>query len=163
MEIIKNGKVAVTFFITGILFLFAGLLVKNNIPDNVNRYFYANLIIICGVVMGLVGGMEGLRCFFYNPAKGKYADKAKQKAEKEDKKQIKEQLFKSMSKYDGAQQSFRYLSDDTLLLLWDYFTKKKYKNIEYLALENELMKRGLITCTPMYDRAYSLKREVFVE
>jgi hypothetical protein len=162
-EIIKNSRLTVILFVSGLSFLSIGLALRNHLPENTDRHIFIRAITIVGVVMGALGGIQGLMRFFYHPGKGKNTSETKQKEEKEAQKKVKEQLFKSMSRYDDAQQSFRYLSDDTLLLIYDSLMQKKLKDLEHLALEKELMNRGLIKNSPMNDKLYSLKQEAFVE
>ena len=75
---------------------------------------------------------------------------------KEDRK-LNESVKSSMKIYQEAVHNFQYLSDQTLWAKFNSESVENLDNMERLALEEEMVKRGLIEFSPMHEKLDKLK------
>jgi|LSQX01.3.fsa_nt_gb predicted PurR-regulated permease PerM len=75
---------------------------------------------------------------------------------------LKEITKKEQRNYQEAKVSFGYFSNDKLLSLYEQYVKGEIaSDLELLALEEELVKRGLLDHSPMHEKLYLLKKKFF--
>jgi predicted membrane protein len=87
----------------------------------------------------------------------------KQKIEK--KKQansLNENIKMNMREYQESKNSYQYFSDINLLNIYEQFENgTKNSNMEQLALEEELVKRKLLSHSPMHEKLYAINKHFF--
>lgn len=76
-----------------------------------------------------------------------------QKAERE----INRNVLNSMTNYKDAVHRFQYLSNQTLLEKFQNEETNEVDHMERLALEEEMVKRGLIEFSPMHEQLEKIK------
>lgn len=85
-------------------------------------------------------------------------DKARQKVNSlVDEYETRKQVEDAKQKYESAKDSFRYVSDDTLKEKYKEMKDDGVEDMERLALEEELVDRGIIDYSPMHEKAQALK------
>jgi len=75
------------------------------------------------------------------------------KAEQE----LNKNIRSSMKVYNDAVHRFQFLSDDTLKKKFETRDPEKIDNMEQLALEEEMVKRGLLDYSPMHEKLEKMK------
>lgn len=87
-------------------------------------------------------------------------DKARQKVNNlVDRYETRKQVKEAQQNYESAKDSFRYVSDETLRVKYKEMKKEGVEDMERLALEEELVERGIIDYSPMHDKAQALKEK----
>lgn len=81
-------------------------------------------------------------------------------AKKQEEIEIKKDVKKEEGKYQDAKNSFKYLSDGRLEEKYKYFKAQNRKDIVLLALEEEMVNRGLLDYSPAHEKLDSI-RDVF--
>lgn len=75
--------------------------------------------------------------------------------------ELNKKIRTDISEYQELKNSFQYFSDNKLLNIYrEIQDNKKNSNMEQLALEEELVKRKLITHSPMHEKLYYLDKEI---
>lgn len=68
----------------------------------------------------------------------------------------------NIKEFQEFRSSFQFFSDEKLLILYQQFQdSNQSSNMEQLALEEELVKRKLITHSPMHEKIYAIKKEIY--
>ncbi|MCK6640973.1 MAG: hypothetical protein L6Q81_12900 [Bacteroidia bacterium] len=62
--------------------------------------------------------------------------------------------------YQESKNSFKYFSNEKLLEMYHQFQNNKQENLDRLALEEELVDRGLIENSPMHEKLYMIKKKL---
>jgi hypothetical protein len=70
----------------------------------------------------------------------------------------KEQIEKSKEEYEKAKSQFQYISNQSLLEGYEEMIEKDEHSMRRLALEEELVNRGLIEYSPMHEKMHALKK-----
>ncbi len=73
-------------------------------------------------------------------------------------KTIVKKIKSDLDEYHELKKSFKYFSEESLLNLHDNLKSENIENLERLALEEELVERGLIKSSPMHEKLYHLKK-----
>ena len=67
-------------------------------------------------------------------------------------KELIQQTKDSLKDYNDAKQRFQYLSNETLLEKFQKYVSLEVSDMERLALEEELVERGVLTHSPMHEK-----------
>ena len=87
----------------------------------------------------------------------------KQKIEKKKQENLlNENIKMNMREYQESKNSYQYFSDINLLNIYEQFENgTKNSNMEQLALEEELVKRKLLSHSPMHEKLYAINKHFF--
>ena len=87
----------------------------------------------------------------------------KQKIEKKKQENLlNENIKMNMREYQESRNSYQYFSDINLLNIYEQFENgTKNSNMEQLALEEELVKRKLLSHSPMHEKLYAINKHFF--
>lgn len=77
----------------------------------------------------------------------------------QDQKELNRKVKNDLENYQETKNSFKYFSNERLLVLYKQFQSDGSENLERLALEEELVERGLIENSPMHEKMYLLKKK----
>jgi len=80
----------------------------------------------------------------------------------EDKRELEmlnKKVHDDLLKYNEYQTSFKYFSNEKLSEIYENSTNKDMTQFELLALEEELVSRGLIDHSPMHEKLYLMKKK----
>ncbi len=118
------------------------------------------------LMMGLAFGLFILFIYFIDqvPSNVNKAKKGIEKKinEKIEQNQLKNHIKDNQLKYNEAKNNFHYFSNDKLIELYEKFSGRELnEDVEQLALEEELVKRGLIDHSPMHEKLYLIKKKLF--
>ncbi len=121
----------------------------------------ASLLIMMGLGFGLfVFFLYIIDYAFTGAKKTKEVIKEKVKERIQDN-QTKKHMKYNLHKYNQAKSSFQFFSDDKLISLFEESSKNQpNEDAEQLALEEELVKRGLIDHSPMHEKLYLQKKKI---
>ena len=82
--------------------------------------------------------------------------------EKREEKELNEIIKNDAKIYQESKHSFQFFSNETLFSIYnEYLNGSKKSNFEQLALEEELVKRNLISHSPMHEKLYALNKDLF--
>ena len=151
----SNVKIAsYTWWICGILGLFIGL---SEADGRINRY---DLMALAGIFNGIIWGW--LIGFIIDKIKDSslvHNISQKIKEVKQDK-EIVQQKVNSLEDYNDAKHRFQYLSDDTLVDKYKSYFTNDIIDMERLALEEELVKRGILNYSPSHEKLEKVRKHL---
>jgi DNA/RNA-binding domain of Phe-tRNA-synthetase-like protein len=80
--------------------------------------------------------------------------------QKKQENELKSSIESNMREYQEFKNSFQFFSDERILNIYEQFLNgTKRSNMEQLALEEELVKRGLIDHSPTHEKLYAINKE----
>jgi len=140
-----------TWWICGILGLFIGLAKADG---RINGY---GVMAFAGVVNGIVWGW--LLGFIIDKIKDSSpVQNISQKIEESKQEQeLIKQTKQSLNVYNDAKHRFQFLSDETLIEKFKSYVGEDVTDMQRLALEEELVKRGLLKHSPMHEKLEKIK------
>lgn len=150
----ESSKVKVahyTWWICGILGLLIGLAKADGY---INGY---GIMAFVGIVNGVIWGW--LLGFIIDKIKDSTpVQNISQKIEEiKQEKELVQNTKNSINEYNDAKHRFQYLSDETLFEKFQSYVEDDISDVERLALEEELVKRGILTHSPMYEKLEKIK------
>lgn len=151
----RGTKVAsYTWWICGILGLFIGLAKADG---RINGY---GIMAFAGIVNGVFWGW--LLGFIIDKIKDSSpVQNISQKIEESKQEQeILKQTRHSLNEYNDAKHRFQYLSDETLIDKFKTFVDEDITDMQRLALEEELVKRGILKHSPMHEKLEKIKEHL---
>ncbi|HZK06917.1 MAG TPA: hypothetical protein VFC92_01835 [Bacteroidales bacterium] len=135
-----------TWWICGIIGLFIGLAQADG---RINGYGIMGVAgIVNGVVFGWLIGFIIDKIKEFSPVQNMTQKIGEIKQEKE----LIQQTKDSLKDYNDAKQRFQYLSNETLLEKFQKYVSLEVSDMERLALEEELVERGVLTHSPMHEK-----------
>ncbi len=149
-------KIILAFVIGIIVFAF----IAGVIGDSGADFGALTVFIILGLFLGIL-----MLSFFVTDKAVDGANKAKDViVEKVSEKIVINQIRKltnlELKKYNEARRSFQFFSSEVLITLFTANMQNDIcPDIEQLALEEEMVKRGLLDHSPMHEKLYRLKKE----
>lgn len=142
-----------SWWICGILGLFIGLAKADG---RINGY---GVMAFAGVVNGIVWGW--LLGFIIDKIKDSSpVQNISQKIEESKQEQeLIKQTKQSLNEYNDAKHRFQFLSDETLIEKFKSYVDEDITDMQRLALEEELVKRGLLKHSPMHEKLEKIKEQ----
>lgn len=117
--------------------------------------FMVGFVIVMSIVFTLISvGAEKSK---------EVAQNIKQQIEKKKQENsLNENIKMNMREYQESKNSYQYFSDINLLNIYEQFENgTKNSNMEQLALEEELVKRKLLSHSPMHEKLYAINKHFF--
>lgn len=148
----SNVRVAnYTWWICGILGLFIGLAKADG---RINGY---GIMAFAGIANGMFWGW--LLGFIIDKIKDSSpVQNISQKIEEvKQEKEIVQQTKNSLNEYNDAKHRFQYLSEETLVEKYKSYVTDDITDMQRLALEEELVKRGKLSHSPMHEKLEKIK------
>lgn len=72
---------------------------------------------------------------------------------------LNQKVKNDLENYHETKKTFKYFSNERLIETYKQFQEDVTENLERLALEEELVNRGLIESSPMHEKMYILKKK----
>jgi hypothetical protein len=121
------------------------------------------IIIISSLVWG--GIVYAIVSSIYSSvSKSKIAKDIQQKlADSNEQKEIRREVNNDIRKYQEAKNSFKYLSNSSLISIYKDYLNKGIENMERLALEEVMVEKGILENSPMHEKLYLIKKSIFDE
>lgn len=150
----ENSKVKLasyTWWICGIIGLLIGLAKADG---RINSY---EIMAFAGISNGIFWGW--LLGFIIDKIKDSSTVEtiSKKIEEIKEEKEIIKQTKDSLGEYNDAKHRFQFLSEDTLISKFKEYEDANKSDMTRLALEEELVKRGVLSHSPMHEKLEKLK------
>lgn len=122
------------------------------------REFPLGVTVVFAIVLIFV--MIGASRFMSEKAVDVY-DNTKEAAKKhaeetKGREEVRRLVAPAMQEYQDAARKYRYLSDETLLAEYEPYVSGRKEDMQRLALEEQLVERGLIPYSPMHEKLNAL-------
>jgi uncharacterized protein YpmS len=146
--------------IAAILFMLFLLFNVNPTKDSAGIWL---LIIFSSLVWG--GIVYAIVSSIYSSAsKSKIAKDIQQKiADSNEQKELRRVVNNDIREYQKAKNSYKYLSNSSLISIYKDFLNKGIENMERLALEEVMVDKGILENSPMHEKLYLIKKSILDE
>jgi hypothetical protein len=149
----EGTKVVISFIIGILIMVFIINVFKTSLPDNASAPLIAGVIFIISFTLALFIVDK------FSEKSKEISDNIQAKLEtKREMNELKSVIEKSNVEYLQYKNTFQYFSNEKLSSIYkEYNNGLKKDDMELLALEEELVKRKLISHSPMHEKIYGIK------